>query len=108
MAQTTAAHQKIWCRHPVERRNAGQKSSSQRSVCRSPTSLTPTIAGYAEVASVELILTPADCHSVRRPQTIADSDDINEKSREKNRTRRNLSRTSIEVSDDLAGPRQYP
>src|SRR6266568_9589278 len=58
MAQTTAAHQKIWCRHPAERKNVGQKSSSQRSVCRSPTSSKPIIAGCAEVAFLQLSLHP--------------------------------------------------
>src|SRR5207253_3548396 len=56
MAQTTAAHQKIWCRHPAERKNEGQKSSSQRSVRRSPTLLKPIIAEYAEVAFLQLSL----------------------------------------------------
>src|ERR1700722_12237200 len=58
MAQTMAAHQKIWCRHPAERKNAGQKSSSQRSVCRSPTSLKPIIAEDAEFAFLQLSLPP--------------------------------------------------
>ena len=56
MTQTTAAHQKIWCRHPAERRSVGQKPSSQRSVCRSPTSLKLIIAEYAEVAFLQLSL----------------------------------------------------
>ncbi|WP_271566456.1 hypothetical protein, partial [Bradyrhizobium sp. CCBAU 11386] len=54
--QTTASHQIIRWRHPAERKNVGQKSSLQRSVCRSPTSLKPIIAEYAEIAFPQLSL----------------------------------------------------
>src|SRR6476660_1135250 len=63
MAQTTAAHQKIWCRHPPERKNAGQKSSSRRSACHSPTLIAPIIAVCAKNASSQAI----SARAVARP-----------------------------------------